>query len=412
MKIAYIIPNCSVSGGIAVICQHANRLLARGHEVLLVSETEGSVIDWFPRQKVPILRLADYPADIDILVATSWGTSFRVASLPARKKFYFVQSDETRFHTPGSVWQHMTALSYRFCFRYLTEARWIQTWLKDNFGHEARLIPNGLDLDLFHPCTPLAKKGKKPRILLEGAIGLPYKGMKEAFLAVEPLDLEVWCVSSYGRPDPGWKCDRFFEKIPMSQMREIYSSCDILVKLSRVEGFFGPPLEMMACGGVSVVGRVTGYDEYIENEINALVVDPQDVAAATVAIQRLIADPALYRRLQENGLHTARLWSWEPSIDKLEACFLDALEEENPSPPQPYSTNTDKSIAALYTILTGEESTQLQHQMEIVENTNVDKLCRRLKQYRWFRRIANVVAFFYYRWPSLSRRAREILGRI
>jgi len=259
MKIAYLIPACGVSGGVAVVCQHANRLLRRGHEVYLMTETHERSIDWFPNQKVPVINLNDYPEDMDALIATGWSTSFNVAQLPAQKKFYFVQSDETRFHPEGSIAQYLSAMSYLFNFNYFTEARWIQRWLTDNFMHEVELVPNGLDEDIFHPAKPLeAKKNKKPRVLLEGAIGLPYKGMREAFAALSDLDVEVWCISSFGRPLPGWKCDRFFEQVPMTQMRMIYSSCDVLLKLSRVEGFFGPPMEMMACGGAVVVSKVSG----------------------------------------------------------------------------------------------------------------------------------------------------------
>ena len=152
MKIVYLIPGCGVSGGIAVICQHANRLLNRGHDVKLVTETAERSIDWFPNQRVPIVGLNKYPADTDILVATAWSTSFRVAVLPARRKFYFVQSDETRFHPHNSPWEHITRLSYTLGYNYLTEARWIKSWLADNFGHDAELVPNGLDDTIFGAC--------------------------------------------------------------------------------------------------------------------------------------------------------------------------------------------------------------------------------------------------------------------
>jgi len=93
----------------------------------------------------------------------------------------------------------------------------------------------------------------------------------------------------------------FLSKSQFTEMKKIYSSCDILLKLSRVEGFFGPPMEMMACGGAVVVGRVTGYDEYITDGFNALVVDPLDVQAASDAVKRLIEDKALYSKLVANG---------------------------------------------------------------------------------------------------------------
>lgn len=354
MKIAYLIPGCGVSGGIAVVCQHANRLRRRGHTVYLVSESDERHIAWFPDQQVPIVGLQDFPVELDVLVATSWSTSFRVAMLPARHKFYFVQSDETRFHPPGSVWQHMTRLSYAIGFNYLTEARWIRQWLRDGFGHEATLVPNGLDETLFHPADPIEPKGARPRILLEGAIALPYKGMREAFAAVRDLDAEIWCVSSLGKPEPGWRCDRFFEQVPLTEMRRVYSSCDILLKLSRVEGFFGPPMEMMACGGAVVVGAVTGHDEYIVDGVNALVVDPLQPAQAEAAIRHILDDEALRQRLVENGRRTATEWRWEPSIDVLEQRFLEVVTGgRHGAPYEPERAALGQSVAYFYQSLLG-----------------------------------------------------------
>lgn len=355
MKIVYLIPSCGVSGGIAVICQHANRLLNRGHDVWLVPQTSERSIDWFPSQRVPIVGLNQYPVDTDILVATSWSTVFQVALLPARHKCYFVQSDETRFHPQNSPWEHITRLSYTIGYNYLTEARWIKAWLGDNFGHDAELVPNGLDDTIFFPAEPIQPKGNKPRILLEGAIGLPYKGMAEAFAAVQDLDVEVWCVSSYGKPKKHWKCDRFFEQVPMTEMRRIYSSCDILLKLSLVEGFFGPPMEMMACGGTVVVGKVTGYDEYIENEVNALVVDPFHPQQATQAICRLINDGSLRAQLRENGRQTAMRWQWEPSIVILERYYLDVADGRRGIAMSAGKAASARSLAYIYEQLRGEE---------------------------------------------------------
>ena len=415
MKIAYLIPGCGVSGGIAVVCQHANRLLRRGHDVLLVSETDERSLPWFPDQAVPVIGLGDYPADVDALVATGWSTAFRIGFMPARRKFYFVQSDETRFHPKGSAWEHVTRLSYTLDYNYLTEARWIRDWLAENFGKQAELVPNGLDERIFFPTEPLEPRGSRPRVLLEGAIGLPYKGMAEAFRAVDDLDVEVWCVSSYGRPEKGWKCHRFFEQVPMTEMRRIYSSCDILLKLSRVEGFFGPPMEMMACGGTAVVGRVTGYDEYIEDGVNALVVDPLDVEAASSAVRRLVEDPALRARLAEAGARTARAWKWEPSIDVLERYYADVIGGRRGVEQSAGSAEVARSVAFFYGMLRGETWAAPDEGRErasgddpgdappapVVDPT--EKLIGRLRHQRWFKAVAAVA----WRLHLLVRRARR-----
>ncbi|WP_283657365.1 glycosyltransferase [Paenibacillus sp. RC343] len=320
-KIAYLIPGCGISGGIAVVCQHANRLLNRGYDVLLITEDIHREINWFPNQKVEIIGIDEAPTNLDILVATGWSTAYTITDIPAKRKVYFVQSDESRFYPVGSFESQKAWDSYKFDYEYMTEAKWIQKWLKEKFGHDATYVPNGLDENIIFQTDPITKKGDKVRVLLEGPIDIPFKGMEDAFNAINDLDCEVWCVSSAGKPKKEWKCDVFFEKVPMGQMNQIYSSCDILVKLSRVEGFFGPPLEMMACGGTCVVADVTGYDEYIVDNYNALVVKIGDVEGAKQAVKKLIEDTELRQRLTANGRKTAEEWRWEPSIDTLEEMY-------------------------------------------------------------------------------------------
>jgi glycosyltransferase involved in cell wall biosynthesis len=383
MRIVYLTPGCGVSGGIAVICQHANRLAKRGHHVTIVSEvSDSTTIDWFPGLIVPIVSVREYPANTEILVSTAWSTAYTAVLLPARSKFYFVQSDETRFHSKNSSWEHITRLSYNIGYNFLTEARWIKKWLKEYFKQDAELVPNGLDQEIFFPDKPLQPKGKKIRILLEGAIGLPYKGMAEAFKAVRNLDVEVWCVSSYGVPEKHWKCDRFFEQVPMKDMRRIYSSCDILLKLSRVEGFFGPPMEMMACGGAVVVGRVTGYDEYIEDEINALVVDAFNPEKATKAIRRLISDQQLRFRLIENGKLTAQKWQWEKSIDTLERYYLDVLDKKRGQEMSVGQTMNAQSLYHFYDKLRNRKDLFEESIYRVEESSEVPPLNEKVKCFK------------------------------
>lgn len=321
-RIMYLIPGTGLSGGTAICIQHARRLRARGHDVTLVDTMgEGHGLDWFPGFDVPLVPLHRAPAWPDAVVATGWQTADQLDMFPDQTHVYFVQSDESRF-TDDPRLKRRIAATYRRKARYLTEARWIQTWLRDHHGQEALLVPNGLDPDIVRPDEPLAPRGSRPRILLEGPIAIPFKGMADAFAAVSPLDAEVWCVSSHGEPGPGQRCDRFFGKVAMGEMRRIYSSCDVFLKMSRVEGFFGPPLEMMACGaGAVVVGAVTGHDEYIVDGHNALVVPQGDVAAARAAVQRLLDDPELRASLVAAGLRTASQWPWEPTIETLERFY-------------------------------------------------------------------------------------------
>ncbi|MBP3963202.1 glycosyltransferase family 4 protein [Paenibacillus lignilyticus] len=321
--IGYVIPSCDISGGVAVICQHVNRLQARGLNMVLISMDQTlNHIDWFPQQKVPIITLeAASQLHFDTVVATHWSTAHPTLQLSADRKVYFVQSIESRFYPEGSAEYEAAKQTYRLPFIYMTEARWIQNWLLHNNGHTSIYVPNGIDETLFHPTEHIEPKRDKVRVLLEGPILNPLKGMAEAFRVVRDLDCEIWCVSSNGEPDPEYRCDRFFSHVPMEHMKHIYSSCDILLKLSHVEGFFGPPMEMMACGGTAVVGNCTGHEEYIIDGYNALVVPLGDEEAAKAGLNQLIHDPQLRLQLTQNGKATVQNWRWDATIDTLFRLF-------------------------------------------------------------------------------------------
>lgn len=322
-KIGYIIPGTAISGGVAVVCEHVNRLLLRGHNVSIIAQNNSDRIPWFPNQLAPVYPLGQIKGDAyDIIVATSWGTAYAANLLNADRKIYFVQSDESRFYKPNGLKSKWANKTYRMDFEFITMAKWLRDWIKSEFGHDAIYVPNGINEQIIFQDTALAPKGEKIRVLLEGPIDIPFKGMKEAFLAVEGLDCEVWCVSTLGRPKPEWKCDKFFEKVPFGKIRHIYSSCDILLKMSRVESFAYPPLEMMACGGTAVVGKVTGIDEYIVDGYNALVVGQGDIEGAHLALKTLIEDERLRNELINNGKKTAEKFRWDASIDILERLFI------------------------------------------------------------------------------------------
>lgn len=319
--IAYLLPCIAISGGIAVVLKHANLLIDRGYKVTIVVKQpfESGTNDWF-HCKAPVVSLDKKNRyllnNIDILIATSWNTVDEILIAHVPRKIYFVQSDERRFTNERRLIEKIHK-TYQADIEYMTEAVWIQRWLKEEFFHDAFYVPNGLDVTLFFPVKGKKKREKK-RVLIEGAIDFPYKGMTDAYNAVKDLDCELWIISSRGVPPSSWKYDKFFSNVPMDKMKDIYSSCDVFLKMSRVEGFFGPPLEAMACKCPAVVGKCTGYDEYIKHGVNALVVDVGDVEGAKNAVQMLLDDEVLYNSIVENGMQTIKNWSWESSADYLE----------------------------------------------------------------------------------------------
>lgn len=357
-KIAFVLPENTTSGGALIVRHHAEHLHSRGYEVHVLFEclAEDSLSMW-GASSVKTGLLSDFVSRggrVELAVGTYWSTCFSLTSILSDHKAYFVQSDERRFFPEAD--RAMTGAvadtySWRDHFYYVTEARWIQRMLKEEFDTKASYAPNGIDLTLFEPGGPAlsARKKGRFRILIEGAGSLPYKKVAEAFQVTNELRkkytrIEVWHVASDGFIDPSWKSERTFSRVPVEKMPEIYRSCDLLLKLSSVEGFFGPPLEMMACGGVCVVSDVTGHEEYIVDNENALVARGGDVVQAASAVAALIEDSELLERLREAGLRTASEFSWENKQD----AFVDFVEQalrQEPKAPFPLLSGVGSAVS-------------------------------------------------------------------
>jgi glycosyltransferase involved in cell wall biosynthesis len=76
---------------------------------------------------------------------------------------------------------------------------------------------------------------------------------------------------------------------------------DVFVLASRYEGAPYAPLEAMRAHTPVVLTDVTGSRDTVEHGRSGLVVPPDDPVAVAEAVTRLLADPALRRRLAEGG---------------------------------------------------------------------------------------------------------------
>jgi glycosyltransferase involved in cell wall biosynthesis len=108
---------------------------------------------------------------------------------------------------------------------------------------------------------------------------------------------------------------------------EILACCDIAVLPSRAEGLPNAVLEYMAAGLPTVVSRVGGNAELVENGVTGLQVPPEDSPALSAALLKLLQDPALARRMAQSGHEfTIRNFSFERLVREVDSLYSELLE--------------------------------------------------------------------------------------
>jgi O-antigen biosynthesis protein len=350
VRVAFLIQDLQLSGGVGVIVAHAAQLSRKGFEVDLVLTRDTALPEWSHHglASARVLPLAEARGRYDIALATWWETAEHLHELDAARHACFVQSLEDRFYPDGSPWRTAAGLALDRPVRFVTEARWIADTLERLYpGEKVLYVRNGIAKDVFAPVPSVPVAKGELRVLIEGSARVPFKGVAEALAATgamaAPRYVTVVAPDGSGAEIPG--ADRIAGPLTQRELAALYSDSDVLLKLSRVEGMFGPPLEAFHRGATCVVTPVSGHDEYIVHGENGLVVDWDDTAGTARALDTLASDRALLHRLRSGALATARSWpSWEQQGQVMAAALL-ALRREPPPDPKTAARRLSRDLA-------------------------------------------------------------------
>jgi glycosyltransferase involved in cell wall biosynthesis len=278
-------------------------------------------VPWFDLRaelrRVPLVRTAFLP-EADAVVATSWPTAHDVAGLhPSRgRKVHLVMH-----HEAGTGPEARIRAVYRLPLRRVTISRGVQTELEQAFGCEvAAVVPCSVDPHVFHP-----EGVRDERAVLMLLHPDPRKGAADGLAALTAVrervpDVRVTLCATV-RPGhwPPWA--NFVFHPSDDTLRRLYATSALFLYPSRYEGFGLPPLEAMACGCPVVTTAVGAVEEFARHGHDAMVVPPGDVAGLARVVLAVLADPALRRRLADNGLRAARRYTPGRAVVALEAAL-------------------------------------------------------------------------------------------
>lgn len=102
---------------------------------------------------------------------------------------------------------------------------------------------------------------------------------------------------------------RYLGYVPEADLPAITAGAAVFVYPSLYEGFGFPVAQAMAAGVPVVTSNVSSLPEVTAGA--ALLVDPRSPAEIRTALERLLSDPELRRRLASAGATAARRFTWE-----------------------------------------------------------------------------------------------------
>jgi len=109
------------------------------------------------------------------------------------------------------------------------------------------------------------------------------------------------------------------------QMPLFYNAADVVAMPSRYESFGLAALEAQACGTPVVASRVGGLPFAVQDGCSGFLVEqgqPQELAGA---LERLLADPVLRRKLGQQAAVRAEQFGWRAVADNVIATYQDLL---------------------------------------------------------------------------------------
>ena len=178
-----------------------------------------------------------------------------------------------------------------------------------------RVIPSGVDVP-----RDVGQEAEPPEVLYAGRLS-PEKGVLELVEATRGLNLVVAGDGPLRRRVPG---ARGF--VPHDELQALYARAAIVACPSRREGFGVACLEAMAHGRPVVATDVGGLRDLVVDGQTGLLIPPRDADALRAALERLLGDRDLRRRLGADGRRRAQeRFSWPVVTEATLAAYAEAV---------------------------------------------------------------------------------------
>lgn len=328
MKIIFVLPSFQIKGS-DIIFEIISRLYQENIDVRMTSlDNEDKKISYYPTivTQQSLQNSLEFFEKADAIISYTMVCAFFVNDLDTKaKKFHLLLDDERKFYTK-EVFQYKfpkidknsliveynkqknyLETLYNLPFIFIIPNQKMEYYIKKQYHKKVILVNIGINPELFYPDMSFPKEEGKIRILVEGNL-MPWKGIVEINQALSNLhNYELWTISDESF---SIKSDKHWKTPTAKELREILSSCDILVKNYREDGTGLLELQAMACGCTVLTRRTNGNAMFCKNNENSLI-----ISELAKDLKRLINNKKLREKLIRGGLQTVQKYQW--NIDNL-----------------------------------------------------------------------------------------------
>jgi glycosyltransferase involved in cell wall biosynthesis len=346
MRITYLFEDtATLWGGVKAALDDANALVARGHEVTVVSKSAPPA--WMDLE-TRFLRVTEFDAESvpsgDVIVGTYWSTvPFAILAAqrdPLCVPVHLCQGYEGE-HVENDDLRRSIESVYAFpdeTVRLITISPHLTRIATERFGRRPIEVVYAIDHEIHHP-DPEPRETPTHRRVRVGLVG-PYEidwkdiptGLQACALAhAAGLELELVRVTNTKRAGAEENLPypvEWHERVPPHEMGKLYRSLDVFLGTSRgsEEGFFLPAIEAMACGIPAVLTDIPCFRGYGEGQY-ALFVPPEDPAAMAEALTIAALEPDTRRSLRDQALAVAGRYRRDRKTEQIERAFSTFVRE-------------------------------------------------------------------------------------
>lgn len=324
-RVLFVLPVLHAGGGANIVISEALAMTAMSVDVQILNLTRcrDAFEKAYPQLRLPVAYIDDESELVqaargfDVVVATANHTVEWMKALDGTgiRRAYYVQDYEPYFFPEGSREQKRARDSYGLFMDliHLTKTSWNRQILQDKPGVDAVVVGASYDIDLYQPRPQQARAAEAVRILAMVRPSCERRGPVQTLQTLrsihqqygERVSIEIMGADEGDLLATGAPLDFEFNlwgRLSSLEVAALISQCDVFLDFSTYQAMGLTAMEAMACGLAVVVPQEGGACSFARDGINALVIDTTDANARRQAVQRLLDDVDLRRRLSLQAL--------------------------------------------------------------------------------------------------------------